>query len=288
MRIWRAVALLSHVRKVLEKALDPKIRETYCFHPSQCSFRKRHSVETALLHLKNAVRQGARFVCVLYLEQAYASVPRGALVNVLDEKLPSEMAKMARAFQLDTIVETVGDNDATTADMVRGVLEGSPLSPTLFKIYIDVLAAQIAGAADEEIDNPANFFADDVILMAKTAEGMQHMLSMCKMWAAEEGLKWSVSKCTALAASDVDLPLLRKHEVRRARRLLRCTHHRGGRHLRKYVGAHQEGHEPHEADEGGGVTAPHGRQREASTALCVVATPCLGVRDPLNTLGTGS
>lgn len=44
-----------------------------------------------------------------------------------------------------------------------------------------------------------NLFADDVVLMAPTAEGMQSMLSICGDWAAANGLTWGASKCHALA-----------------------------------------------------------------------------------------
>lgn len=46
---WRAVALLSHCRKLIEKILDRRVRESYSFHKSECGFRQQRSVETAIL-----------------------------------------------------------------------------------------------------------------------------------------------------------------------------------------------------------------------------------------------
>lgn len=61
-RNWRAVALLSHCRKLIEKVIDGKIRREYRFHNAQCGFRQSGSVETAILRLIRAIAQGCKYV----------------------------------------------------------------------------------------------------------------------------------------------------------------------------------------------------------------------------------
>lgn len=46
---WRAVALLSHCRKIIEKSIDARLRRVYRFDEAQCGFRGRRSVETAII-----------------------------------------------------------------------------------------------------------------------------------------------------------------------------------------------------------------------------------------------
>lgn len=62
------MALIYHNRKVVEKALNLRMRDCYTFHKAQCGFRERHSVETAMIRLQKSVRQGCKFICVLDLE----------------------------------------------------------------------------------------------------------------------------------------------------------------------------------------------------------------------------
>lgn len=197
---WRAVALLSHARKVIEKVLDLRLRAEYKFHPAQCGFRGFRSVETAILRVTRAVMNGCRFLCVLDLRQAYASVPRGDLVNRIEGLVDTNVAKMIECMLYRTVVTTVRDQAKMWRAMERGVPEGSPLSPSLFNFFIDPVASLI----DEEVaggwSNPLNLFADDIILMAPSAPSMQRLLNVCQDFAAANGLQWGLNKCHAIAA----------------------------------------------------------------------------------------
>lgn len=197
---WRAVALLSHARKIIEKSLDATLRANYRFHPSQCGFRKAHSMDTVIIRLLQAVRSGCIYICVLDLKQAYAFVPRGDLMARIYDVLPHNTASMIKAMLLPTLVSTVGDDTKLILEMRRGVPEGSPLSPSLFNVYIDRLAYEVEAVVSRRWINPMNLFADDVVLMAPSSAQMQALLSVCGNWAAVNGLEWGVAKCHALAA----------------------------------------------------------------------------------------
>lgn len=105
---WRAIALLSHCRKVIEKVLDKRVREEYRFHHAQCGVRAARSVDTALIRMMRSIKMGCKVICVLDLKQAYASVPRGDLIVRLRQVLSPELAKMSETMLIDTKVYTVG------------------------------------------------------------------------------------------------------------------------------------------------------------------------------------
>lgn len=205
---WRAIALPSHMRKVVEKTIDVKLREAYKFHPAQYGFRPQHSVDTAIMRLMGAINDGCKVICVLDLEQPYASVPRRALASLLDEVLPSNLAMRAIYFLVDTLVETIRDPTKTVCRMQRGVPEGSPVSLTLFNVDIDGLAAVIVTAANEGLANSANFFDENVVLMAKSMDSMQDRLDVCTNWAAGAGLKWCVAKSSVLLSEGIERRIL--------------------------------------------------------------------------------
>lgn len=202
---WRAIALLSQARKMIEKIIDVRIRACYQFHRSQCGFRQHRSVETAILRLMRAIEHGCQYVCVLDLRQAYASVPRGQLMERVEEVLPPDLASMIETLLAETQVLTIGDADGNWTEICRGVPEGSPMSPALFNLFIDPLATEIENTAIEW-EHAMNLFADDVIVMAPSAEKMQALLDACGSWASQHGLQWGIRKCHALAAQGQPKP----------------------------------------------------------------------------------
>ncbi len=52
--------------------------------------------------------------------------------------------------------------------MDRGVPQGSPLSPSLYNLFMDEFAERVSGVSEEVANVPAVLFADDVLLTAKT------------------------------------------------------------------------------------------------------------------------
>lgn len=112
--------------------------------------------------------------------------------------LPRDLALMIETLLTDTLVLTVGDEEQNWREICRGVPEGSPMSPTLFNIFIDPLAVAVEEKA-LEWEHALNLFADDIVLMAPTAEKMQSLLNVCEDWASEHGMVWGIRKCHALA-----------------------------------------------------------------------------------------
>lgn len=196
------IALLSHPRKIIEKVIDTMLRLVYRFNEAQCGFRSHRSVETAILRALRAIRSGRRYVCVLDFRQAYASIPRGDVVQRAATLLPGALTNMFETLLTPTSISTVGDGERLRMDMRRGVPEGSPLSPALFNLVIDPLAEKVQAAAKGEWEIAINLFADDTILFAPSAAGMHRLLGACSSWAAAQVLSWDTHKCWALSQAE--------------------------------------------------------------------------------------
>lgn len=84
--------------------------------------------------------------------------------------------------------------------MERVVPKDSPLSPSLFNLFIEPLAEKLREVASGEREASLNLFADNIALFAPTAQKMQQFLFTCESWATSSGLTWGINKCHKLVA----------------------------------------------------------------------------------------
>ncbi len=81
----------------------------------------------------------------------------------------------------------------------QGVRQGCSLSPTLFNIYINELAQQLEKSTTHGpilLDTEVKFllFADDLVLMSTTEEGLQEKLNILRNFCKTRALKINTGK----------------------------------------------------------------------------------------------
>ena len=194
---YRPISLLSHLRKIIETAIDKELRSVYQFNDLQLGFQPGKSTELGIVRVTEAIRQGKQYVAILDLKAAYDTVPRDKLIKIVQDRLPGNLAKMIGYMLQPNIFETVGDPTGTTAMGDRGVPQGSPLSPALYNVFMDTFAERIVQTSPED-GRPGNLFADDVILTSATHPGLQALLDTAGNWASDMDMTWSVKKCHIL------------------------------------------------------------------------------------------
>jgi len=188
---YRPIALISHTRKIIEKALDWKVKEATSFHRFQCGFRANRCIEQAILRYRAAKRMGHMYTAVLDLRGAYPSVPREKLFRVVCQRLRPNLASEISMFLGTDTVSTCGDETNAKANVRVGVPEGSPLSPTIFNLYIDELASELEKVKQKHANLPATIYADDVVIFAKSHQGLKKSLRICTDWAKAAGMEWA-------------------------------------------------------------------------------------------------
>lgn len=198
---YRPIALLSHGRQMISKAIGSMIRQEYTFHPTQLGFRENAGTETAIVRHVASTSHGFKYTAVLDLKAAYPSVPRDKLMEKVNAKLsPRTAAMIALELQPETIV-TKGDPTGTTGTITLGVPQGGSSSPPLYNVQMDSFCEKMAhelrtSNPDEQVD--VSVFADDVKLRSRTATGLQKGLDVCSKWTENENMAWSPSKCHVL------------------------------------------------------------------------------------------
>lgn len=200
---YRPIALISHVRKVLDKALDILTREEYVFQTYQIGFRSKMGTENAILRATDAIDSGYKYVACLDLKGAYDAVPRLQLMRRLRRVLSHNLCNMISHTLQPTSVTTRGSVSNVRGLLYSGVQQGSPASPTLFNVYIDELVEDILRYADFDVSRAAILYADDVLLCARSRCDLQKLLNIASRWAARAGMIWNTSKSFILSRPGV-------------------------------------------------------------------------------------
>ena len=81
---------------------------------------------------------------------------------------------------------------------MQGVPQGSPLSPTLFLVYVDDLLQQLSRVVHCQAFADDMFIWDIVATRGPCPPGVQHALHLVESWSDEWGMAFNVSKCQAI------------------------------------------------------------------------------------------
>ena len=208
---YRPIALLNVLSKVMESLMKDRmsyVLET-CNLLSNCQqgFHQTRSTELALWRFvssaTSALKTRRRCVAVaLDIQSAYDTVDHLALLWKLRQKtLPRYMVAWTRAFlEHRTIVLRVNDSEFPYP-IRTGVPQGSPLSPTLFLVFIDDLLQQMSRVVHCQAFADDMFIWDIVTTRGPCPPRVQSALHLVETWSDEWGMTFNVAKCQAIDIS---------------------------------------------------------------------------------------
>ena len=190
---YRRLTLLSHARKTISATINRLPLIYVVFHKYQHGFTKYSGTERAIVEVRNTILNNHRFIAVLDLMKAYDHVSRSLLSTVCQEQLQPEHLQMTALLSQPLSVRTSKDITNSCAMITIGVPQGESLSCTLFNIFQDTLLEKLSRVPHHISDKAASALADDVILMRKTAEGLQLLFENCIEWSAEYQMAWNTA-----------------------------------------------------------------------------------------------
>lgn len=229
---YRGISLLSTAGKVLAHIINKRLSllaETL-LPETQCGFRPGRGTIDAIFVVKQIKKKSLEqhrplFMCFVDLEKAFDRVPRDALWVVLKKTgCPEKFVNLIRQFHVDMMAKVRHEeNFSDTFPVTCGVKQGCVLAPTLFALYFAAVLKdatktcsgriEISSRSDKSIFDLSRFrakskvtkhsildilYADDVCLMADSAESLQSYVDSLHASCCKFGLVISVAKTQIL------------------------------------------------------------------------------------------
>ena len=212
---WRPITICSVIRRVIERALDHRLKSYVTFHQNQRGFTNTPGtfINTSILEavLQNA-KKGKQNACVIFLDvhKAFDNVGHDHLRHTLESiGVPIKLTDLIMALQEANITHIQTSHKKTKAIQInRGVLQGSPLSPTLFNIATDHIMEELSedtlavkygySLVKEQPNLTIMNFADDTVIFGQNPEAAVELAKIAIDRFKEIGLDINASKSVSI------------------------------------------------------------------------------------------
>ena len=139
----------------------------------------------------SAERKRPLYVCYVDFKSAFDYVNRSALLyKIFERGIGGKYFQILKSMYNNARSRVKWDGQlGRIFDNLTGVLQGSVVSPTLFKLFLDDLKDYLQknkGVSVGDIFLCYLLFADDLLLLSETSTGLQHLIrgleEFCKQW----------------------------------------------------------------------------------------------------------
>jgi hypothetical protein len=198
---YRAIKLLEHAMKVIERVFERRIRSKVKVDDMQFGFTPGKGTTDGIFVVRQVQEKHRNkgkelFYAFVDLEKAFDRVPREVTRWALrksgvDEWLVTTV--MAMYEGVETVVRTTSGVSSTFTVKV-GLHQGSVLSPLLFVIVMNVVSSELKEGLPWEL-----LYADDLVLMADNEERLRTKIMKWKSGMEAKGLKMNMGKTKVMS-----------------------------------------------------------------------------------------
>lgn len=205
---YRPISLATIFSKIFERLIISHLSESnFPINNAQFGFREGMSTDLAIFSLKNTVykylqRNTSVYACFLDLSRAFDSINYKLLWDKLrnpDSKVPSRIVDLLEYWYANQCNQVRWNSALSdTYRLTCGVRQGGLTSPILFNMYtnqlIEELSSTRAGCRIGDVSVNNLSYADDMVLLSPSANGLRRLVAICEKYAAEHYLTYNVKK----------------------------------------------------------------------------------------------
>jgi len=227
---YRGITLLSVVGKVYASVLNRRLM-SWCelndvIADEQCGFRPERGTRDQLFALSETIKMRRRtnkrtFCCFVDLKKAYDRVFRAGLWEKLHKSgVRGRMWRaLVKAYDVVRSAVRVDGQCTDYFDVNIGLRQGCVLSPILFDIFVNDLVAELKekgwGVEVGMSRLSILLFADDIVLVADSAQELQQMLDLvtdfCSRWRCDCNTKKTEVVVYGKGVSKAEMEKMRFH-----------------------------------------------------------------------------
>ncbi len=209
---YRGITLLNVIGKLFCRVMTARLKEVVKLHEEQGGFRELRGPEDQLfivadLMFKKKTTGKPLYMAFLDVRKAYDRVWRNGLWKKLwDSGIRGRMWKMLRSlYEKVTNKALAGGVVSETYELLLGLKQGCVLSPLLFDVFVDDLVTEV-NAANAGVMIGASMislllFADDIVLLAESAEDLQRSLDTVEGWCRKWRLELNTEKSEVMVVN---------------------------------------------------------------------------------------
>jgi RNA-directed DNA polymerase len=165
------------VQAAVVNVIEPIFERTFAEH--SYGFRPQRGCKDALRRVDGLLKQGYHYVVDADLKSYFDTIPHDGLMKRLKERVADgSVLSLIEMFLKAGIMEGM-----TTWTPEEGAPQGAVLSPLLSNVYLNPLDHLMAQRGFEMIR-----YADDFVILCRTAEEAATALEIVRQWVADNGL----------------------------------------------------------------------------------------------------
>ena len=171
------------VQTALKLVIEPIFERE--FEESSYGFRPQRSAKDALREVDELIRQGYSHVVDADLESFFDTIPHAALIRQIEERISDgRVLELIGLFLSQDIIHGMKRWTPT-----GGTPQGAVVSPLLANIYLHPLDRQMRQQGFRMVR-----YADDFVVLCRTAQRAQAALEEVKSWVEQNGLRLNAEK----------------------------------------------------------------------------------------------
>jgi RNA-directed DNA polymerase len=178
------------VQTALKQVIEPIFERDFAQH--SYGFRPRRGCKNALRRVDRLLKAGYTHVVDADIKSYFDNIPHEALMERVRVKIAD--GKVLALIELFLKQDILEDLEGWTPE--EGTPQGAVISPLLANLYLDSLDHEMAEAGYEMIR-----YADDFVILCRTAQEAQEALTRVQTWMQAAGLQLHPEKTRIVDAS---------------------------------------------------------------------------------------